>query len=109
MRAGNEPENTEVQLVASLVTGGATRAKHPAERKLLTAPSLLETGDCNRRFMTEEDIGLFHQGIHLRLYEKLGAHPVTVEGVAGAQFAVWAPNANQVSVIGDFNQWDHTR
>ena len=40
------------------------------------------------------------------MQEKLGAHPVTVKGVSGVQFAVWAPNAERVSVIGDFNQWD---
>ncbi|MBA3397565.1 MAG: 1,4-alpha-glucan branching protein GlgB [Deltaproteobacteria bacterium] len=45
------------------------------------------------------------EGKHPRLYEKLGAHPATVNGVAGTQFAVWAPHAESLSVIGDFNEW----
>ncbi len=46
------------------------------------------------------------EGNHLKLYDKLGAHPLTMDGVAGVHFAVWAPNAKRVSVVGDFNQWD---
>lgn len=55
---------------------------------------------------TEYDIYLFKQGSHYRLYEKLGAHPQTVEGTDGTYFAVWAPNAKNVSVVGDFNYWN---
>jgi len=51
------------------------------------------------------DLYLFGQGKHYHLYEKMGAHPRVVNGVAGVHFAVWAPNALTVSVIGDFNQW----
>jgi 1,4-alpha-glucan branching enzyme len=57
----------------------------------------------------ELDLWLFAEGNHLRLYEKLGAHPLVVEGVAGTRFAVWAPNALRVSVVGDFNAWDGRR
>jgi 1,4-alpha-glucan branching enzyme len=57
--------------------------------------------------LTEDDLYLFNEGSHLRLYQKLGAHPVTVEGQEGTYFAVWAPDARQVSVIGDFNGWDN--
>ncbi|MGR6433156.1 1,4-alpha-glucan branching protein GlgB [Rhizobium sp. PAMB 3174] len=46
------------------------------------------------------------EGSHLRLFDKLGAHPLTLEGVDGFHFAVWAPNARRVSVVGDFNNWD---
>ena len=49
------------------------------------------------------------QGTHLRLYDKLGAHVISHEGVTGVHFAVWAPNAQRVSVIGDFNDWDGRR
>ncbi len=56
--------------------------------------------------LTEEDLYLFNEGTHFRLYDKLGAHPLTVNGAAGAHFAVWAPNATAVSVIGDFNGWN---
>ncbi|MEO1051866.1 MAG: 1,4-alpha-glucan branching protein GlgB [Bacteroidota bacterium] len=55
---------------------------------------------------TEFDIHLFNSGKHFRLYEKLGSHEVTVEGVKGTYFAVWAPNAEYVSVVGNFNVWD---
>lgn len=54
----------------------------------------------------EVDAYLFGQGVHYRLYERLGAHPCTQDGVAGTRFAVWAPRAMSVSVIGDFNQWN---
>jgi 1,4-alpha-glucan branching enzyme len=54
----------------------------------------------------EVDIHLLAEGRHRRLYEKLGAHPRTVDGIAGVQFAVWAPNARRVSVVGGFNRWD---
>ncbi|MCY0148367.1 1,4-alpha-glucan branching protein GlgB [Hoeflea sp. G2-23] len=49
------------------------------------------------------------EGSHLRLFDKLGAHPITHEGVEGVHFAVWAPNARRVSVVGDFNDWDGRR
>jgi 1,4-alpha-glucan branching enzyme len=52
------------------------------------------------------DRHLLGEGTHLEIYHKLGAHPVTVDGVSGTSFAVWAPNARRVSVIGDFNHWD---
>lgn len=54
---------------------------------------------------TEFDINLFKAGKHFRLYEKFGSHLVTVDGIEGVYFAVWAPSAKQVSVIGDFNYW----
>jgi len=56
--------------------------------------------------LSNDDLFLFNEGSHYRLYEKLGAHPMKVEGVEGTYFAVWAPNAKQVSVMGDFNDWD---
>ncbi|MDD5419446.1 MAG: 1,4-alpha-glucan branching protein GlgB [Methanomicrobiaceae archaeon] len=56
--------------------------------------------------LTDYDIYLFREGSHYQLYEKLGAHPLTVEGAAGTAFAVWAPNAASVSVIGSFNGWN---
>ncbi|MEJ2122707.1 MAG: 1,4-alpha-glucan branching protein GlgB [Alphaproteobacteria bacterium] len=55
------------------------------------------------------DVHLIAEGKHLRLDEKLGARPMTVDGVQGIGFAVWAPNASRVSVVGDFNDWDGTR
>ncbi|MFK8007777.1 MAG: 1,4-alpha-glucan branching enzyme, partial [Saprospiraceae bacterium] len=54
---------------------------------------------------TEFDINLFKGGKHYKLYEKFGSHITTVDGVKGTYFAVWAPTAKMVSVIGDFNFW----
>jgi 1,4-alpha-glucan branching enzyme len=54
---------------------------------------------------TDFDIELFKSGTHYRLYEKLGSHLIEVDGVKGTYFAVWAPSAKSVSVIGDFNYW----
>jgi 1,4-alpha-glucan branching enzyme len=55
------------------------------------------------------DLHLFNEGTHRRLWEKLGAHPMTVAGIAGVAFAVWAPTAQRVSVVGEFCQWDGRR
>jgi len=57
----------------------------------------------------ELDEYLLGEGLHHDLYEKLGAHPRAHEGIAGVGFAVWAPNAQRVSVVGDFNAWDGRR
>lgn len=56
--------------------------------------------------LTDDDLFLFNQGNHFRLYRKLGAHVLNVGGDEGTYFAVWAPDAEQVSVMGDFNGWD---
>lgn len=56
--------------------------------------------------MNREDFIKFGSGIHYHIYDKLGAHPMKRDGVTGTQFAVWAPSAARVSVIGDFNNWD---
>jgi 1,4-alpha-glucan branching enzyme len=56
--------------------------------------------------LTEFDLHLMGEGRHSDAYEKLGAHVKTLEGVAGVHFAVWAPSAKRVSVVGDFNHWD---
>jgi 1,4-alpha-glucan branching enzyme len=56
--------------------------------------------------LTDFDLHLFGEGNHHRIYEKLGAHATEIDGVKGVYFAVWAPNARNVSVLGDFNLWD---
>lgn len=73
-------------------------------------------GDCERVIadpyafgtpkLSDFDRYLFGEGTHYRLYDKLGAHPLTLEGIEGVYFAVWAPNARGVALIGDFNRWD---
>ena len=56
--------------------------------------------------LSDFDLYLMGEGTHYQKYEKMGAHPAVVDGIAGVQFGVWAPNAMRVSVVGDFNQWD---
>jgi 1,4-alpha-glucan branching enzyme len=56
--------------------------------------------------LTDQDLYLFNEGTHLRLYDHLGAHPVSMNGTRGTCFAVWAPAAKSVSVIGNFNDWN---
>jgi 1,4-alpha-glucan branching enzyme len=65
-------------------------------------PDITKTGS----LLTEYDVYLFRQGNHSRLYERLGSHPAVSGGTRGTFFAVWAPNAEEVSVIGDFNGWE---
>ena len=59
-------------------------------------------------FISQDDQYLFAQGTHYDIYEKLGAHPSCEDGEEGMFFAVWAPNAKQVYVIGEFNDWNES-
>ncbi len=59
--------------------------------------------------LSDQDCHLFAEGNHYRIYENLGAHPCQVAGQSGVNFAVWAPNAQRVSVVGAFNHWDGRR
>jgi 1,4-alpha-glucan branching enzyme len=72
---------------------------------------LVELEDAYRfpPILSDFDLHLLSEGNHLRLYDKLGAHPMALDGVAGVGFAVFAPNARRVSVVGDFNYWDGRR
>ncbi len=69
---------------------------------------MVTAGDPYRHepLITQEDTEKFKNGIHYTIYEKLGAHPCTLDGEEGTYFAVWAPNAMRISVVGDFNHWD---
>jgi len=58
------------------------------------------------RLFSDDDRYLFNEGSHFRLYEKMGAHPLNKDGREGTCFSVWAPDAEQVSVMGDFNDWN---
>jgi 1,4-alpha-glucan branching enzyme len=60
----------------------------------------------DKAVLGEKDFYLFNEGSHYRIYEKLGAHPCLRDGVPGTQFAVWAPGAAHINVMGDFNGWD---
>ena len=59
--------------------------------------------------LTDFDLYLLGEGTHQRIYDKLGAHPMTLDGVPGVAFVVLAPNARRVSVVGDFNFWNPRR
>ena len=69
----------------------------------------VNNAECFAPTLDELDLHLIGQGKHHRLWEVLGAHVRTIRGVAGTSFAVWAPNAQAVSVVGDFNAWDGRR
>jgi 1,4-alpha-glucan branching enzyme len=90
----------------------------PAESSVVAGPSARQSAkiDAGRgpaatqqpplSLLTDNDLYLFNEGSHNRLFEKLGSHIGERDGVAGTNFAVWAPNAASVSVIGTFNSWD---
>jgi 1,4-alpha-glucan branching enzyme len=91
---GTAPETDQVysyDLVITDKAGNVRRTRDPY--------SFLPT-------LGEADLYLFGKGDERRIYDKLGGHLRTIDGVAGASFAVWAPNAQRVSVVGDFNHWD---
>jgi 1,4-alpha-glucan branching enzyme len=92
----------------------AGRVAQPTRRYRLRAQfkqSLIELDDPYRfpPILSELDLYLLGEGTHLQLYDRLGAHPMELEGVPGVAFAVFAPNARRVSVVGDFNFWDGRR
>lgn len=82
----------------------------PDYRLRVTYPGdhVLEIDDPYRygRVLSDFDLHLFAEGTHLQIFEKLGAHRVQIGAATGVHFAVWAPNAERVSVVGDFNGWD---
>ncbi len=83
----------------------------PYRLRVMWGDEMVELEDPYRfpSLMGEMDLHLFGEGNHHRLYEKLGAHISEVDGIRGTAFAVWAPNARRVSVVGDFNGWDGRR
>ncbi|WP_182086910.1 1,4-alpha-glucan branching protein GlgB [Aureimonas sp. ME7] len=84
----------------------------PAYRFRFTHGSVTWEEEDTYRFgtiLTDFDAYLLAEGRHYKLYEKLGAHPAEIDGVKGVTFAVWAPDARRVSVVGDFNSWDGRR
>ena len=68
------------------------------------APSATQEQDST--LLTPYDLHLFNEGKHTRLYEKFGAHVTEIDGQQGTYFAVWAPDAERISVVGDFNGWN---
>src|SRR5262249_48831947 len=82
-----------------------TTAEQPTRHPSAAATTLPSA----ESILGQQDLYLFNEGSHLRLYDKLGAHPRILGGVAGTNFAVWVPSAQYVSVMGDFNGWDKGR
>jgi len=74
-----------------------------------TQPKRTSANEESFTLLTDFDIHLIKSGKHFKLYEKLGAHPAEFKGKDGCYFAVWAPNATSVSVIGNFNSWDNVQ
>ena len=87
------------------------KKRFPYRLRLNVGTTATEVDDPYRfgAVLGEVDLYLFGEGTHQRLYDKLGAHPMMLEGVAGVLFAVWAPSARRVSVVGDYNDWDGRR
>jgi 1,4-alpha-glucan branching enzyme len=81
-----------------------TKATKTTPRTMTTKADATPAASSHR--LGDADLHLFNEGTHTRLYDKMGAHLCTEDGVRGARFAVWAPNAARVSVIGNFNGWE---
>ena len=80
--------------------------KDSKPRQTASTPVGTELASAEVTLLGEQDLFFFNEGTHFRLHEQLGAHPLKVGDAQGTYFAVWAPNAAQVAVIGDFNGWD---
>jgi 1,4-alpha-glucan branching enzyme len=86
-----------------MTQGKGRKTTRPRKTKIEAQPVRYDV-----TLLTGDDTYLFNEGSHYRLHQKLGAHPLSVDGVDGTYFAVWAPDARQVFVMGDFNGWDKT-
>ncbi|WP_267383604.1 1,4-alpha-glucan branching enzyme [Cyanobacterium sp. uoEpiScrs1] len=101
MEAVHHPNFFEVIIETSQLNNYKLRVKEGNNERIIYDPYSFYFPH-----LTEFDLHLFAEGNHHRIYEKLGAHLVEVNGVKGVHFALWAPNARNVSILGDFNQWD---
>jgi 1,4-alpha-glucan branching enzyme len=81
-------------------------AKPHSTREEIERMAPLASQDQGSTLLTPYDLHLFNEGQHTRLFEKFGAHVVEIDGRRGTHFAVWAPNAERVSIVGDFNGWN---
>lgn len=101
MQATNHPNFFECQIDVPELANYQLRIKEGEHQRVIYDPYAFRSPR-----VTDFDIHLFLEGKHHRIYEKLGAHPTEFNGIQGVHFAVWAPNACSVSVVGDFNSWD---
>src|SRR5215510_1869042 len=106
-------QENELPLVhdAGLFVGPVEAATDHYRLRAQFGANVVEMEDAYRfpPILSDFDVHLLSEGNHLRLYDKLGAHPLVLDGVAGVGFVVLAPNARRVSVVGDFNLWDGRR
>src|ERR1700758_5489314 len=103
--APSKRKSATAEKKVSAPTTTAKKTTKLPKTKVSAASAALKAVEPYSRF-TEFDIALFQSGKHYRLYEKLGSHVVEFNGVVGTYFAVWAPNARYVAVIGNFNGWN---
>ncbi|GAB4152111.1 MAG: 1,4-alpha-glucan branching enzyme [Cyanobacteria bacterium J069] len=101
MQSTHHPHFFECTLERSDLSNYQLRVKEGEHERVTYDPYAFRSP-----LLTDFDIHLFAEGNHHRIYEKLGAHLTEIDGVKGVYFAVWAPNARNVSVLGDFNWWD---
>ncbi len=101
MRNEQHPQFFEAVIDAQELANYQIRYKEGANEHVVYDPYAFKSP-----VLTEFDAHLFAEGNHHRIYEKMGAHPTVSGDVTGVYFSVWAPNARNVSVIGDFNNWD---
>jgi 1,4-alpha-glucan branching enzyme len=112
-RTGRKVGKLECQDSRGFFSAVLRRRRNPFRYRLLVTwhgqQNLIDDPYRFGPLLLELDSWLLSEGTHLRPYETLGAHPATIEGVAGTRFSVWAPNARRVAVVGDFNYWDGRR
>jgi len=101
MEKGHNPHFFECLLTTQELSNYQFKYTEGEHERFVYDPYAFKT-----RRITDFDVHLFAEGNHHRIYEKLGAHVTEIEGVSGVYFAVWAPGARNVSVLGDFNYWD---
>ena len=101
MEAVHHPHFFEAKIETSELANYQLRIKEGEHERVIYDPYYFRSP-----LLTEFDLHLFAEGNHHRIYEKLGAHVAEIDGVQGVYFAVWAPNARNVSILGDFNYWD---
>ena len=106
-QARRSEENSISIVLSGMVWGVATRRTRRTKLKVTAKDNTAK--DNKDAFISDYDLYLFGEGNYLHMWEKLGAHLTTVNGKKGTHFAVWAPNATRVSVVGDFNNWNADR
>ncbi|MCG8363235.1 MAG: 1,4-alpha-glucan branching enzyme, partial [Pseudanabaenales cyanobacterium] len=101
MQTSHHPHFFECIIEAKEVSNYQIRYQEGEHERVIYDPYAFRS-----RRLSDFDLHLFAEGSHHRLYEKMGAHPTQIDGVDGVYFALWAPNARNISVLGDFNHWD---